>query len=154
MKLSLKERKLVLEYAKKLVDKRKLTEESKPSYAQTFRDWCISKGLKVDMGHGPHGVMYLLVTKNGKDILSKKTNSFFRSDHLDSFANQISKKLGIENDFKAIHPKPQKIGDVINRYTPKFIEYIIEIRDTLAKTEGFSEGEIRDYLIQLVSEQF
>ncbi len=147
--LNKKEKFLIKEYAKKLVDKRKLTEESKPSYAQTFRDWCISKGLKVDMGSG-----YLSVTKDGKDILNKKTNSFFRSAHLDSFVNQISKKLGIENDFKSTQPKPQKIGDVINRYTPKFIEYIIEMRDTLAKTEGFSEGEIKDYLIQLVGEQF
>lgn len=147
--LSKKEKHLVKEYANKLINKRILTEESPPSYAQKFRDWCKSKGLDVDMGKG-----YLDVSEDGKTILTKKTNSFFRSAHLDSFANQISKKLGIDNDFNTTKIPPMKIGDVLNKYKPKFIEYIAEMRNTLVKTGTFNEKDLKDYLIQLINDTF
>lgn len=131
------------------VKRRVLVEDSPPSYAQRFRDWCKSKGLQIDMGNG-----YLTITQDGKDTLSKKTNSFSRSAHLDSFANQISKKLGIENDFSPTQPKTQKIGDVLDRYKSRFIVAIADMRDHATIAKGFGANEIKNYLIQVVTDEF
>jgi hypothetical protein len=88
-KLTSNERKLVLEYAKKLLE-----DTTSGSYAQKFRDWITKQGLEIDMQK-----KNINITKNGQPFLEKDTTSFFRSSHLDSIANQVAKKLGKINDF-------------------------------------------------------
>jgi len=47
-----------------------------------------------------------------------------------------------------------KIDDVLNKYKPQFIEYIVEMRNTLVKTGTFNEKDLKDYLIQLINDTF
>lgn len=78
--------------------------EAEDSYTTKVINWFTSKGLEVDRDS-----KNFRVYKDGKEIFKRSTKSFFRSAHLDSFVNQVSKILNIDNDFKKnVATRPQK----------------------------------------------
>lgn len=67
------------------------------SHTQQVKNWFASKNLTVDYSNKKQFYVY----QNGELILHKKTNSFFRSAHLETIINQTCKLIGIENDFQS-----------------------------------------------------
>lgn len=65
-----------------------------PSFTQVVRDWFKSKGYDLNMSKN----LFQVYDKSGEMIFERKTNSFFRSAHLESFANQVAKQEGFRND--------------------------------------------------------
>lgn len=74
-----------------------MNEESKPPFTDVVRSWFRLKGLRAEISKDSIEVY----DKRNNLIFSKQSNSFFRSSHLESFANQVAKKMGFTNDLDA-----------------------------------------------------
>lgn len=71
---------------------------SQISFVQSVRNWCESKSIDVEIGSKS-----FQASKDGQVILSKfAKNSWFRSSAIQSFVNQLCKKLEIVNDFNLL----------------------------------------------------
>lgn len=147
MKLTESQKAKVIKFVKSL-QSIKLNESDETSYAQKFRNWVTNLGLQIDLSG-----KQLDVTKNGQTILRKTTNSFFRSAHLDSFANQIAKKLGVENDFSTTSDQATEID--ASALDPKLAELGQILADLckLSKASKFKEDTTRRMVMKVVDVQ-